>query len=520
MMARFSNSSYLIHHLLEKSADACPDKEAVIHDRSRYTYQDIEENANRIASWLLNSGLQPGERVALLLRNSIEYICAYYGILKTGGIVVPLNTGLDSRELAWMIDDCGATVIISEIFFSEIINSMQLAGSKQIKLLAMIDSSRSLENPTGCTIFADIYAHYSPTRPQVKLIDREFASIIYTSGSTGRPKGVMLSHLNVLTNTRSIVSYLELTSSDRCMVVLPFYYVYGKSLLNIHFAVSGSIIIDNRFTFPNVVLKNMIAERATGFAGVSSTYAILVNKSSVAKMRFQDLRYITQAGGHMPSELKSKLLAIFPDKKIFIMYGATEASARLSYLPPEKLAQEIHSIGKAIPNVKIKILRENGTEAAVDEEGEIVACGSNIMLGYWNNPEETQKVLKNGWYYTGDLGEKNRYGFISVTGRKRDMIKVGIYKVSAVEIEEVLHKYPEVHEAAVIGIPDDILGETLRAFVVIDMQTSVTDSDLIEFCSASLPDYKIPKQIVFLESLPKNDAGKILKQRLKSLCPV
>jgi acyl-CoA synthetase (AMP-forming)/AMP-acid ligase II len=364
MIASFSNSSYLIHHLLEHSADACPDKEAVLHGTKRYTYRTIEENANRIANWLLDYGLKPGERVALLLRNSVEYICAYYGILKSGCIVVPLNTGLDSRELTWMNNDCGASVLISEKFFSEIINSMHSIGSQQVQILAMIDSNDALKNTNGCVSLAEIYSQYSTDRPRTTLIDRELASIIYTSGSTGRPKGVMLSHLNVLTNTRSIVSYLELTSSDRCMVVLPFYYVYGKSLLNIHFAVSGSIIIDNRFTFPNVVLKTMIAERATGFAGVSSTYAILVNKSSICKMSFPDLRYITQAGGHMPSELKSRLLTIFPDKKIFIMYGATEASARLSYLPPEKLVQEIHSIGKAIPNVKIDILKEDGSEAS------------------------------------------------------------------------------------------------------------------------------------------------------------
>jgi len=511
--------SYLIHHFLESSADSAPTKEAVVHGSQRFTYLDIERRANAIANWLLGCSISKGERVAVLLRNSVEYICSYYGVLKAGGVIVPLNTGLEARELGRILADCSAEIMISENHFAKRIQEIRKVRAKPWKLLVMVDDNNSRDDIIGeeYTKLSDVYSSYSKDRPHIHLIDQDLSSIIYTSGSTGRPKGVMLTHLNVVTNTMSIIPYLRLAAADRCMVVLPFYYVYGKSLLNTHFAVSGTVIIDSRFAYPNAVLKKIIEEKATGFAGVPSTYSILVKKSSAASMNFPDLRYITQAGGHMPAEIKERLLKIFSNKEIYIMYGATEASARLSYLEPEALPSRINAIGKPIPNVELKIFTEDGLETRCEEEGEIVARGSNIMKGYWNDDEGTKKVLKDGWYYTGDLGVKDKDGFFYVTGRRRDMIKIGIYKVSAIEIEEVLARYPGIQETAVIGVPDSILGEAARAVVVGEMNAKLDPKDMIRFCSEVLPTYKVPKDIVFTETLPKNGAGKILKNKLKEL---
>jgi len=508
---------FLIHHFLENSADTNPEKEAVVHGNQRFSYLEIEKKANQIANWLLTSSISKGDRVAILLKNSIEYICSYYGVLKTGGIVVPLNTGLESQELKQMLRDCSPRALITENYFSKIIHELSAKQTSPLfKFLAIADGDKipkdiKLSNLSHDT-FPTIYQNYSHSRPEVKIIDQDLSSIIYTSGSTGRPKGVMLTHLNIVTNTSSIISYLHLTQKDRCLAVLPFYYVYGKTLLNTHFMVSGTVIIDNRFTFPNAVLKTMVKEQATGFSGVPSTYSILLNKSSIAKMSFPTLRYLTQAGGHMSAEAKKRLLKIFQDKEIFIMYGASEASARLSYLDPKELPKKINSIGKPIANVALDIFNKNGETAKCGEEGEILARGSNIMIGYWNRPEDTKKVIKNGWYYTGDLGIKDEEGFFYITGRKRDMIKVGTYKVSAVEIEEILYKYPQVHEAAVIGIPDEILGESLKAFIVLNTKSNHTKEKIIQFCQKTLPIYKVPKEIVFSDTLPKNESGKILNQ--------
>jgi len=507
---------YLIHHFLEKSADASPNREAVVHGTSRFSYSDVEKNANRIANWLLESGLNRGDRIALLLRNSVEYIISYFGVLKAGGAVVPLNTGISADETGEILIDCAAGVLITETHFSKLVEQMLSDSSTPCHTVALSGKRHKFKqkaNIKHCNL-EDILRDFSADRPDLSIIDQDLSSIIYTSGSTGKPKGAMLTHLNVVANTRSIVSYLELTQNDRCLVVLPFYYVYGKSLLNTHFAASGTVIIDNRFAFPNAVLKTMDEEKATGLSGVPSTYTILVNKSALGKMEFPYLRYLTQAGGHMPTVIKERLIDIFPDKQIFIMYGATEASARLSYLDPNELPEKINSIGKSIPNVELKILMQDGTEADIKEEGEIVARGSNIMKGYWNDRKETEKVLKGGWYYTGDLGKKDKNGYVYITGRKRDMIKVGIHKVSAIEIEEVLYRYPGIQEAAVIGVPDDILGESLRAVIVPQVTENLKESTIIQFCKEELPGYKVPSEIVFSKSLPKNEAGKILKKKL------
>lgn len=504
----------LIHHFLENSADAHPEFEAVVHGNKRVTYRDIEAMSNRIAAYLLDVGIQKGDRVAILLRNSVAYIVVYYGILKTGAVAVPLNTGVAVPEIIEIIRDCTPGIMFYESAFYGHLEKMLQHHEAFFDQLIMVENA-DRKNEFQYTNYETVLEKYPDARPSVNVEDTDLSSIIYTSGSTGKAKGVMLTHASIVANTTSIVSYLKLCSSDRCMVILPFYYVYGKSLLNTHFAVSGSVIIDNRFTFPNVILRTMQKEQATGFSGVPSTYSILLNKSAIAKMQFPHLRYFTQAGGHMAAAVKEKLLALFPDKRIFIMYGATEASARLSYLQPECLTKKINSIGKAIPGVELKVVTDDGREANAYEEGEIVATGQNIMLGYWHKKKETQKVLQDGWYYTGDIGYKDEEGYFFVTGRKKDMIKVGTRKVSAVEVEEVLYQYDGVQEAAVVGIEDELRGESIKAFIVLSAKAAEHSADaLISFCAERLPFYKIPKEVIFCKSLPKNESGKILKCKL------
>jgi len=297
--------------------------------------------------------------------------------------------------------------------------------------------------------------------------------------------------------------------------VLPFPYVYGKSLLNTHVAVGGTVIIDNRVVFPNVVLQTMQEKGTTGFAGVPSTYAFLLGISAVRKMQFPALRYLMQAGGAMAPALIREVMEVFKGKKIFIMYGATEASARLSYLAPEELPRKVGSIGKAIPNVELRILKEDGSEAAPGEVGEIVARGANIMQGYWNQRQETDAVLAVHGFHTGDLGCMDDEGFFYVVGRKRDMIKSGGNRVSAKEIEEIILDHPDILETAVIGIPDQYIGEAICAYIVPKNGVPVTDDELIAHCRARLPEYKVPRRVIQRESLPKNASGKIMKEQLR-----
>lgn len=525
---------YLLHHFLEHRAQAAPEQIACIHGDEAVTYGAMERAANRVAHMLRDLGVRRGARVALLLENSSAYIAAYYGILKAGGVTVAMYTTTMARTLSYILNDCDVGVLITQSKHMPLL-AEAAAQLPRLRAVISLDAIGAAENgpPAGeqkhettpwPVMTAQMIAQQPDTPPPFHLIDQDLASIIYTSGSTGDPRGAMLTHLNIVANTRSIVSYLGLTANDRIMVVLPFAYVYGKSLLNTHFAAGGTVVIDNRFVFPNVVLKTMQEKAATGFAGVPSTYAILLGKSAVRKMAFPALRYLTQAGGAMAPSLIREVMEVFQGKQIFIMYGATEASARLSYLPPSELPRKIGSIGIPIPNVELRLIKENGEEAALGEAGEIVARGANIMQGYWNQPEETKAALTKHGFHTGDLGRMDEEGFFYVVGRKRDMIKSGANRVSAQEIEETLLEHPHVLEAAVIGVPDQYLGEAICAHVALKPEQGNGRDEkfteqIIAFCRQRLPEFKVPRRVIVQEKLPKNEAGKVMKEALRQAHP-
>jgi len=508
---------FLIHHFLEKHAQITPEQSACIHEPEVVSYGEMERQANRIAHLLRELGVRRGDRVALLLENSSAYLAAYYGILKCGGVTVAMYATTTAKTLAYILNDCEVGVALTLSKHQALFNELheQLPKLRAVVLLDSMINENEIDR-RAWKIFTSQHIAPQPDKPlDLPLIDLNLASIVYTSGSTGEPRGAMLSHLNIVTNTRSIVSYLGLTAQDRIMVVLPFPYVYGKSLLNTHFAVGATVIIDNRFVFPNVVLKTMQEKAATGFAGVPSTYAILLGKSAVRKMEFPALRYLTQAGGAMAPTVIREVMEVFRGKKIFIMYGATEAAARLSFLPPEDLPRKVGSIGKPIPNVKLRLIKEDGQEAGPDEVGEIVAAGANIMKGYWNQPEETKAVLTEHGFHTGDLGRMDDEGFFYIVGRKRDMIKSAGNRVSAKEIEEIILEHPNILETAVIGVPDQYIGEAICAYIVPKSGVSVSLDELIAFCKTRLPEYKVPRAVVVRESLPKNASGKIMKEELR-----
>jgi acyl-CoA synthetase (AMP-forming)/AMP-acid ligase II len=507
-----------VNHFLSNSANSFPDKKAVWYKDNWLTYYEIESLSNKLSNYLKERGITRGDRISILLENSFDYIIAYYAILKAGAITVALNTETKKDGLVYLLNDSESKAIITQKKYSkELLPTLNI--TPYLKEVIIEQNNLNDYNKIGhCNTIclSEVYKNTNDSYPETRSIDIDIASIVYTSGSTGKPKGVILTHQNIVANTNSIVDYLKLISKDRIMVVLPFYYIYGKSLLNTHFSVGGSIVIDNRFAFPNVILETMKKNQITGFSGVPSTFMILLNKSSIRDYKFESLRYVTQAGGAMAPVIQKDVAKIFSPAKIFIMYGATEASARLSYLKPEDLDKKWGSIGKAIPNVDLFIADDIGNPLPPNQEGQIVARGSNIMQGYWKDLNETNKVLKNGLYYTGDIGKMDKDGFLYVVGRKKDMIKVGGERISAKSVEEALLEMKEVNEVAVIGVEDELLGEAIKAYIV-PMEGITLDAQKIQkFCKKKLPQFKIPKYIHFLTSLPKNKSGKVLKNNLKN----
>ncbi|MBW2002198.1 MAG: acyl--CoA ligase [Deltaproteobacteria bacterium] len=512
----------LIHHFLEHSARAYPDKIALIHGEVRASYVEINNRANHLANWLIENDVSRGDRVVVLLENSLEYVVSYYGVLKAGAVAVPLSTDLKPESLRPLLRELDPSIMISSGKFERILKATDLEAFGFRALLLKASKVDWPASSFTISAWEDICKDGIAPDSNVQIEESDLASIIYTSGSTGTPKGVMLSHTNIVSNTNAICGYLQLTESDVQMVVLPFFYVMGKSLLNTHFAVGGTVVINNRFAFPATVLKDMVEERVTGFSGVPSTYAYLLYRSPLAKYRkkFQTLRYCSQAGGHMSRQIKEELRQAIPEHtKIYIMYGATEASARLTYLEPERFSDKMDSIGKPIPGVQIRVLDPSGNEQPPGELGELVAYGPNIMQGYWKDPETTSRVLDRNGYHTGDVCYKDKEGFFFVQGRRDNLLKVGGHRINTQEIEDAILASGLVVEAVVLGIPDKLLGHKLVALAT-PKNEGYSKNSILGYCAQTLPKYKVPGSVRLLRALPKNSIGKIDRSKCMEMAYV
>lgn len=505
-----------LHRFLEASAVRHPEKTAVIHDDERIGYGTLNRMADALAGCLERNGIASGDRVALLLENSIEFIVAYHAVLKAGAVATPLDPALKPEGLRCLMDDLEPSAVITSSKSERSLEAVRL-NPETLKLLVVANPNDRWSNrPFTVLTFAET------TRPENATAFRTArtpgsspATILYTSGSCGQPKGVLLSHDNIVSNTRAICRFLRLTSGDIQMVVLPFFYVMGLSLLNTHMAAGGTLVLNNRFMYPADVVRQMIEEKVTGFSGVPSTYAYLLNRSPLAacRERLTNLRYCSQAGGHMARALKLALRKALPDHtKLFIMYGATEASARLTYLDPADFDSKIDSIGKPIPGVTIRILDENGRDVPDGGHGEFVASGPGIMQGYWKDPGYTASVLDHEGFHTGDIGRRDKDGFLYLLGRKDDLLKVGGHRINPLEIEEFLSATDLIVETAVIGLPDPLLGTRLVALVV-PRSGCCEAGTLLEKCANGLPGHKRPRGIIVARALPKNSSGKIDRDR-------
>lgn len=506
-----------INNFLEDAAQKFPDNKAVWYKGHWTSYGQIDVLANKLANYLKEIGITRGDRVAILYENSLDYIIAYFAVLKAGAVDVSLHTETTVDTVTRALNHSGARALIADGKCSRYIIP-SLGRTPELRdIITNREGVLEHEGKVRCNhiCLKQIYNDGKATHPGVRCIDVDLASIVYTSGTTGKPKGVMLSHLNVVSNTRSIVRYLELTQRDRVMVVMPFCYKYGRSLLTTHFFAGGSVVIDNRFVFPQVVLETMRQTEVTGFAGVPSTFLVLLNRSVALDLRCESLRYITQAGGAMAPSIQKRVAAIFAPAKLFVMYGATEASPRLSYLDPADLSSKCGSVGKAIPNVELSVVDEHGNRLPPNSVGEVVARGSNIMMGYWKEPVETSRVLKNGLYHTGDIGKMDEDGYVYLLGRSDDMIKVSGFRVSPREIEHALLDIEGVCEAAVIGVDDSVLGQAIAAFVVPEKNGCLAKDRIREALRSSLPAFKRPTQIEFVSSIPKNASGKTAGAELR-----
>ncbi len=463
--------------------------------KEEVTYTELYSDCNKIASWL-NTRIGQNKNLLVLSVNNAFFLKVYLAIIKSGNICIPLDPQIEKENFEYIIKITDPLMVF---LTEDVAKRLPESGVKYI----FPDELNEIERLSGADPFPSTFD------------SERCAEIIFTSGSTGKPKGVMISHKNLIANTSSIVEYLQLTSDDRMLVVLPFYYCYGLSLLHTHLRAGGSIVFNNSFIFLGGVLKSLMDYRCTGFAGVPSHFQILLRKSDSFKLtKFPDLKYVTQAGGKLAPIFIDEFREAHPEVKFIVMYGQTEATARLSWLPPEVYQRRKGSMGKGIPGVELRVVNEAGEQIKPGETGEVIARGDNIMMGYFADEEGTKSAIRAGWLYTGDLGTVDEDGYIYLTARSKEIIKVRGKRISPKEIEAVILSLSEVIDCTIEGVEDEIEGEMLKATVTVrkDSIGTLTRDRLIQHCSQHLALFKVPQVYEFKDNLTISATGKKIKK--------
>jgi long-chain acyl-CoA synthetase len=501
----------LVQSFLEDSAAQTPHKTALVCGERRLTYAEIDAMSNRLAQALVANGVGRGDRVLLFLPNSVELVIGIFATLKANAVFVPVNHSTKPEKLRFLAKDCRAAGLITGQRQAKTAVSLQ-TDIPSLKAVVIVGDA-----PDGRLSFAAVQEQFTAERPLCHTIDQDLACLIYTSGSTGEPKGVMSAHNNVVFAASSIISYLQNDANDIVLNVLPLSFDYGLYQLLMTFKFGGTLVLERSFAYPAHILKRMVAEKVTGLPLVPTIAAIL-QQLDLSDYDFSHLRYITNTAAALSASHILALQDKFPQATLYSMYGLTETKRTL-YLPPKQLAERPDSVGIPIPGTEVWLEDEAGKRLGSGEIGELVIRGGHVMRGYWERPEASAKRFRAGKIpgerlcYSDDLFRVDNKGFYYFIGRKDDIIKSRGEKVAPKEIENVLFALDEVVETAVIGIPDPVLGEAIKAFVVQTGDT-LSKNDVLRHCRRHLEDFMMPKFIEFRNSLPKTSSGKIAKKGL------
>jgi long-chain acyl-CoA synthetase len=500
---------------LQRNAIERPGKTAVAVSGRSLTYKDWNDASDRFADALTSRGVNRGDRVVIVLENSIECAIAIFGVLKAGCVFSVINPTTKKDKLAFVLNNCRARVIVShEKLLQHVAPAVEQAQSVEVRIV--VDSCSP---PLTWEGFDRIIEGSVADASQERGLSLDLAMIIYTSGSTGSPKGVMMTHENIDAASWSITSYLENTDKDVILSTLPLSFDYGLYQLLMSCRVGGTVVLEKSFTYPAAVLERLENWQATGFPIVPTMAALLSQLKQNSVRDLSCVRYITNTAAALPPSHISRLEKLFPGTRLYSMYGLTECK-RCTYLPPSELSRRPTSVGKAIPGTEAFVLNDSGKRIEPGEVGTLYIRGRTVMQGYWENPEETAKMLKPGPYpwekvlCTNDLFTIDEDGFLYFVGRSDDIIKTRGEKVSPREVESALYGIDGVVEALVIGEPDNVLGEVIKAFIVLSPESDVTEQDVLRHCASNLEAFMVPKSVEFRQSLPKTDSGKLRRAGL------
>jgi amino acid adenylation domain-containing protein len=491
-----------VESFLRHSARRFPDKTALVAGTVRLTYADLDAKSDALAAALQKLDVVRNDRVLVFMDNCAEAALAIFATLKAGAVFSPINASTKADKLAFIVGNCRPAAILTQ---------KKLAATTALAL-------GDLDIPVLVADTPEFYAAFAGVDPIAPHggIDVDLAMLIYTSGSTGRPKGVMMTHRNIDAASDSITTYLENTADDIILNVSPLAFDYGLYQLLMAVRVGATLVLEKSFAFPAAIFETMRREQVTGLPLVPTMAAMILQMRDPAALAVPSLRYITNTAAALPVEHIKRLRDLFPGTALYSMYGLTECK-RCTWLPPAQLEGRPGSVGIAIPNTEAYVAGDDGEPLPHGVVGELVIRGPHVMQGYWENPAATDERLRpgrNAWekvLFTGDLFYADPEGYLYFVGRKDDIIKTRGEKVAPKEVETVLYAIPGIAEAVVVGVPDPVLGQAIKAIVVASDPT-LTERDIIRACTRSLEDFMVPKAVEFRSSLPKTDTGKVSRR--------
>lgn len=502
------------------AARRSPDKDAVIVEGKAYSYSELLDASSRLANALKQGGIERGDRVAVYIDNTWPCIVSIYGILLAGAVFLVINPQTKSEKLKFILDDSDARILITD---GHLANVFVPILDKLTKLSSVIASGELPETAADSSIdikgFNQALSDTDPLPSPEVVIPNDLAALIYTSGSTGFPKGVMQTHQSMVFAAWSLIEYQRLSEQDRILLVLPIAFDYGLYQLLMTMKLGATLIVERSFTFPAQIYKRIGEFDVTIFPAVPTIFSMIISSHKKKKLYFPTITRITNTAAALPAEFIPALHEIFPNALVYIMYGLTECK-RVSYLEPELVDVKPTSVGKAIPGTEIYLLSPEGKPVEPDEAGILYVRGPHVMLGYWKQPELTAKMLKPGKLpgervlCTQDCFRMDKEGFFYFVGRSDDIIKTRGEKVSPIEVENILHGITEVKEVAVVGVFDDVFGQAVKAYIVLEENQEINDKYIRKYCMSHMENFMAPKEIVFLKELPRTANGKIDKKYL------
>lgn len=498
-------------YVLERNVERFPDKEALICGERRLTYRMVQKRVDGLAKGLQRLGIKKGDVVAILLYNCPEYIEITFAVNKLGGTWLPLNYRLAGAEIAYILNHSEAKLLISEMEFSPVIEGIRRDIPGVRKFIGI-----GGEVPQGWMSYDAVVKENEGATVSHALVDLDdLQRLMYTSGTTAHPKGVMITYGNLYWKNIGHILMFDLNPEDKTLVAGPLYHVGGMDLpATGTLYVGGSLIILKRFE-PVVVLEMIQTEKITNTWFAPAMVNILFQEPTFDQYDVRSLRFIIDGGEKMPLPLINKIKEKFPSTWFADAYGLTETVSGDTFLSWDKVVEKIGSVGKPVVQLRVRTVDEQGKDVAPGQLGEIVLRGPKVFKGYWKNPEATAEALKNGWFHTGDIGKLDEEGYLYIEDRKKDIIISGGENIASLEVERVIYQMPQVLETAVVGIPHPKWLEVPKAYVVLKKGESLSGEEIIAQCSTELAKFKVPKEIEFIDSLPRNPSGKVLKRELR-----